>query len=220
MVSAWTGSKQSFLDDEKTFPDATRPGQVSRADLLRCRANFHLQDTASIALAWRPWGYMAKQDVEPELWPCLESKCSRQYHSFTWYHPNKSYPATFGFRREEKRDIKQVPDNLACRRSGEQCQSACQHEVKLAPSKKSTLRMLSFLVGDAVGGRHSDNAAFPNFLQHRWLRGWEGIMSFDAPSLPTLDVDVAVKEPSWFLRRWIKGDNDARFQTYVGNSET
>ncbi|KAF5233687.1 hypothetical protein FANTH_12453, partial [Fusarium anthophilum] len=46
MVSAWTGSKQSFLDFDKDSLYAELDGFVSRADLLRCRFDLKLQGSA------------------------------------------------------------------------------------------------------------------------------------------------------------------------------
>lgn len=41
-VAAWTGSPQSFLDDETLRPYNDPKGPVSRSDLLRHRYNFFL----------------------------------------------------------------------------------------------------------------------------------------------------------------------------------
>ncbi|KPM38417.1 hypothetical protein AK830_g8147 [Neonectria ditissima] len=204
MVSAWTGLKQSFLDLEMEALYLTQTDLVSRADLLRCRFNFKLQDSASTTLSWRPFGYLQKQDVEPDLWPYLETKHHRQYHSFVWYCGRKPYPSSLGFRQDTGRDVKDVPDNLEHRSSGVKCQQECQHDIKLAPSKDSTLKMVFFMVEDVGGGRHWANAAIPaDRTQHPWLHDWEGldIMEVEEHNVAS-DVD-AVKKPSWFLERWI-----------------
>lgn len=211
MVSAWTSSKQSFLDYERTTCYAAMSDLVSRADLLRCRFDFKLQDSASIALSWRPFGHLQKQDIEPDLWPCLETKCSRQYHSFIWYSKKRPYTTTagFGFRQDTGRVIKQVPDDLERRLSGDQCRWECQHDMKLAPSKMSTLTMMSFLVEDVAGGRHWANAAMPyDFRRHPWLHDWEGLDTMETGDTEALDADIAEKRPSWFLDEWMKGKHE------------
>lgn len=80
-VAAWTGSPQSFLDDN----EAPRPYKLDnnepilRSDLLRHRYNFDLQNEMSVALSWRPFGHVTKELVEPELWPWLERGHVREY---------------------------------------------------------------------------------------------------------------------------------------------
>lgn len=203
MVSAWTGSKQSFLDLERDALYMEHSDLVSRADLLRCRFDFRLQYSASTLLSWRPFGYIKKTQVEPELWPQLEAKSIRQYHSFIWYpHRELSYPS-YGFRRDTGRHVKNVPDDLERRSSSTKCQGGCQRDIKLTPSEESTCRMMFFLVEDATGGRDWANAAsLAKAKGHRWLRDWEGLdtMEEEDKASPTAD---ATKQPSWFLTEWM-----------------
>ncbi|KAL2016378.1 hypothetical protein VTK56DRAFT_3800 [Thermocarpiscus australiensis] len=49
-VVAWTGSPQSFLDDDSACPYQDPEEPVSTADLLRHRYNFRLQDEPTYAL--------------------------------------------------------------------------------------------------------------------------------------------------------------------------
>ncbi|POR30955.1 Uncharacterized protein TPAR_08840 [Tolypocladium paradoxum] len=206
MVSAWTGSKQSFLDYERTTCYPAISDLVSRADLLRCRFDFRLQDWTCTSLSWRPFGHLRKQDIEPDLWPWLETEYSRQYHSFIWHSKTRPNTTGFGFRRDTGRDIKQVPDDLE-RRLGDKCQGECQHDMKRAPSKKSTLTMISLLVTDFAGSRHWANAAMPfDFKQHPWLHDWEGLAIMEVRCKP--DADIADKRPSWFLDEWMKGKHE------------
>ncbi|KAM0343899.1 hypothetical protein ACHAPU_008062 [Fusarium lateritium] len=69
MVSAWTGSKQSFNDFGNDLLYLDPSDSVSTADLLRCRFDLKIQSSASTALSWRPFGHVRKGLVEPELWP-------------------------------------------------------------------------------------------------------------------------------------------------------
>lgn len=85
MVTAWTGTMQSFLDFEKTACFMELSDSVPCADLLRCRYDYKLQESVCLPVCWRPFGRLAKKDVEPELWPRLETDYVRLYRLFTWY---------------------------------------------------------------------------------------------------------------------------------------
>ncbi|KAJ3467522.1 hypothetical protein MRS44_005086 [Fusarium solani] len=205
MVSAWTGSKQSFLDLDKDSLYIEPSDSVSRADLLRCRFDLKLQDSASATLAWRPFGYTQKGRVELELWPQLETKYTRKYHSFTWYIRKKPI-SDKGFRTCTGRKVRDMPDNLEMRTSAEHVERDHQ-AINVRPSKKSTLRMMSFLVEDAAGGRNWANANMPGKLeQHRWLRDWEGLCSMDVEIVEP--DEKPAKPPSWFLEEWIEGKHE------------
>ncbi|KAI8682662.1 hypothetical protein NCS56_00389400 [Fusarium sp. Ph1] len=205
MVSAWAGSKQSFLDLDKDSIYIEPSDSVSRADLLRCRFDLKLQDSASSTLAWRPFGYIQKGRVELELWPQLETEYTRKYHSFTWYIRKKPI-SDKGFRTRTGRTVRNMPDNLEMRTSAEHVER--DHQAMNAwPSKKSTLRMMSFLVEDAAGDRNWANADMPGKLeQHRWLRDWEGLCSMDVEIVEP--DEKPAKPPSWFLEEWIEGKHE------------
>ncbi|KAM0361041.1 hypothetical protein ACHAO7_012050 [Fusarium culmorum] len=203
MVSAWTGSKQSFLDLDKDSLYTAPDDLVSRADLLRCRFDLKLQDSAGSNLSWRPFGYIQKKQVELELWPQLETRYSRKYHSFTWYLDKKQPISDKGFRVSVRRNARKVPDNLEIGTSFIDCPKIIGQSINARPSKESTLRMMSFLVEDAVGSRDWANANLPGKREQlSWLRDWEGIDSMDEEALE-LDGESA-KPPSWFLKEWIR----------------
>ncbi|KAM5347212.1 hypothetical protein ACJ41O_010217 [Fusarium nematophilum] len=208
IIAAWTGSKQSFLDLDKDSLYTEESDAVPRADVLRCRFDLKLQDYASTLLAWRPFGYMRKAEVEPDLWPQLETKYTRRYHSFVWYHSKKPMRPDRGFRNDTGRDVKNVPDDLELRPSSVECRDEEPHcRLYLRPSRILTRTMMSFLVEDGMGGRHWANAALPVKLgQLRWLRDWEGLASGEQP-LGEEDIakDVGGKPPSWFLEEWVRG---------------
>ena len=156
-------------------------------------------------LAWRPFGYTQKGRVELELWPQLETKYTRKYHSFTWYIRKKAI-SDKGFRACTGRKVRNMPDNLEMRTSADHVEGDHQ-AISVRPSKKSTLRMMSFLVEDAAGGRNWANADMPGKLeQHRWLRDWEGLYSMDEEIVEP--DETPTKPPSWFLEEWIEGKHE------------
>jgi hypothetical protein len=114
-VSAWTGSPQSFLDDVSAHPYSDTKEPVSRFDILRHRYNFRLQDEMCQTSAWRPCGYVARELVEPDLWPWLERGHVREYvHWVWWIRRGKCVFADMqlGFRRDTGRFIADVPDHV------------------------------------------------------------------------------------------------------------
>ncbi|KAF5689753.1 hypothetical protein FCIRC_1216 [Fusarium circinatum] len=203
MVSAWTGSKQSFLDFDKDCLYAELDDLVSRADLLRCRFDLKLQDSAGLNLSWRPFGYIQKKQVELELWPQLETKYSRSYHSFTWYVSKMQPISDKGFRVCTGRNLQKVPDNLEINISSIDYPEDSDQSIKVRPSKASTLRMMSFLVEDTAGCRDWANANLQGKREKlSWLCEWEGVDSINVVT-KELDEEPA-KPPSWFLKEWIR----------------
>ncbi|KAG8667918.1 hypothetical protein FPOAC1_012759 [Fusarium poae] len=196
MVSAWTGSKQSFLDFDNDCLYPKLSDLVSTVDLLRCRFDFKLQDTTSTALSWRPFGCMEKCLVELEIWPQLESTYTRRYSAFVWY-PEKNFDK--GFRENTGQHIMDVPDNLAIRTSIEQENN---HPLNMRPSKRSTCEMIEHLVEDAGGSRNWANAGLPVLRTRlKWLHDWEGLDTMDGPVVEKEET----RTPSWFLESWING---------------
>ncbi|KAL2176555.1 uncharacterized protein P884DRAFT_260573 [Thermothelomyces heterothallicus CBS 202.75] len=173
-VAAWTGSPQSFLDSEPAPAGQGPKGQVSRADVLRHRYNFRLQEDAY--LSWRPFGYIAKELLEPDLWPWLERGYIREYSHWVWYIKRGNdvlRDVQLGFRRDTNRFVPDVPDRLktysARRRAGR------NSVIKLEPSKTSTLRMIDACVEDVCGDRDACILAMPGAMSHPWLKDWRGL---------------------------------------------
>ncbi|KAK4139315.1 uncharacterized protein C8A04DRAFT_40834 [Dichotomopilus funicola] len=144
-VAAWTGSPQSFLDSEPAPASVYPKGQVSRAD-------------EDVYLAWRPFGYIAKELLEPDLWPWLDHSCMKEYSHWVWYIKKGNdilRDVQLGFRRDTDRFVPDVPDRLkmysARRRAGH------DSVIKLEPSRKSTLRMINSCVEDTPGS-HKQNS--------------------------------------------------------------
>ncbi|KAF0642326.1 hypothetical protein FPSE5266_20126 [Fusarium pseudograminearum] len=203
MVSAWTGSKQSFLDLERDSVYTGKDDLVSKADLLRCRFDLKLQDSAGLNLSWRPFGYIQKRRVELELWPLLKTMYSRKYHSFTWYIDKKQPISDKGFRVRTGRNMRDVSDNLGIVASSIGCVKGDGQNINVRPSRESTLRMMSFLVEDVAGSRNWANADMPDEREKiSWLRDWEGV---DVMDRAQTDVEEeSAKAPSWFLEEWIR----------------
>ncbi|KAF9771747.1 hypothetical protein IL306_010603 [Fusarium sp. DS 682] len=200
MVSAWTGSSQSFLDFDKEVLYPEISDSVSRADLLRCRFDLKLQDTAVTALSWRPFGNIPKSLVELELWPQLETKYTRRYSAFAWYLQKDSPILDEGFRRYTGVYLN-VPDDLKLHNSTEYLEAKyCVTNMRL--SKELTSKMIDFLVEDVAGGRDWANAGLPmQFKQLRWLHDWEGLERMESNAVEQEPSPT----PSWLLQKWFSG---------------
>ncbi|SPJ80262.1 uncharacterized protein FTOL_08654 [Fusarium torulosum] len=176
MVSAWTGSRQSFIDFDNDHVYMKTSDLVSAADLLRCRFNFKLQNSASTTCSWRPFGVIKKELVELESWPQLETKCTRRYSKFVWYLGKDFSKFDEGFRTDTTQYITNVPDNLEMHT----CTAHSEKDYyvdKRCLSKKSTRNMMVSLVEDARGGRHWTNTGLQVRMERlRWLYEWEGLV--------------------------------------------
>ncbi|KAG5976925.1 hypothetical protein E4U55_007159 [Claviceps digitariae] len=176
VVSAWTGVEMSFLDRQPTKQYMSPDDLVTREDWLRCRLLFKLQEACFASLAWRPFGTVTKCDVEPELWPYLESEHRREYHSFAWHSGNQQLGMSFGFQQETAQPIEVAQDDLKRRRSATSCHAKCQHDIRLEPSKSMTLKMIYTLERNSVGDDHWTNCALPAAsMLHPWLKDYEGL---------------------------------------------
>lgn len=78
-TAAWTGSAQSFLDDEIINSYTDVRALVPIADLLKSCYKLRLQDTSQVTLAWRPFGFLFKERIEVDRWPWLGDTCNRKY---------------------------------------------------------------------------------------------------------------------------------------------
>jgi hypothetical protein len=170
-VAAWTGSPQSFLDDELAHPYRDLDQQASRVDLLRHRHNCGLQDESSRTLSWRPFGHIAKGHVEPELWPWLERGHVRNYvHWVWWIKKGKETVCDIqpDFRRDTGRFILHIPDRLQT--ISERRYAAPNYAVKIEPSREATLLMVRYCLEDASGDRDTCILAMPGIVSHPWLK--------------------------------------------------
>ncbi|PWI65112.1 hypothetical protein PCL_07411 [Purpureocillium lilacinum] len=202
IFAAWSGTALSFLDQNPASSHPTPENAVSRADLLRYRFNCKLQEE-NATLAWRPFGFVHKSDVEVDLWPCLESKCSRSYHSFSWYGvSSEPLDTSLGFRRDTMRHVERVRDDLVLRGSAVS-RFASPLEIKLAPSRACSLQMLFLSAGDASGSLQLANAGMSEKFdtrKHPWLAGWRGLQSFETPAVSSGTAKTATA----FVLEWLE----------------
>ncbi|KND91545.1 hypothetical protein TOPH_03868 [Tolypocladium ophioglossoides CBS 100239] len=174
-AAAWVGSPQSFLDDDMLREYTNRTDLVPRADILRIRHDLRLRDSASLPLSWRPFGSFSKSSVELELWPLLECGIPRRYLHWEWWvkaDQGLVRDTQLGFQKDTGRFTKDVPDRLEMVRASDH---GVVDDIKLIPSKNSTLRMMSYCLMDASGDRGADISAVVGSNSHRWLKGWRGL---------------------------------------------
>lgn len=186
-VAVWTGSKQSFLDENVSDTYGGTAAQVPRSDLLRHRFNFRLGDPDILRFGWQPPGHVPKQQIEPELWPRLEVGCSRKYKHWIWWLPDRDGKGVLkipeimipdirqGFRHDKIRYRQSatnepnletgtvaVPDGFSCK-------------VGLGPSRDATFHVVSYGSKDAAGDRSLEAMAIPGVRQHPWMADSRGI---------------------------------------------
>ncbi|KAF2962891.1 hypothetical protein GQX73_g10683 [Xylaria multiplex] len=175
-VAAWTGSPQSFLDQKPSYTSRNLLDPVSRADLLRHRHNRRLQDETSLPLSWRPFGYVAKETIELDLWPWLEYGDFREYvHWVWWIKEGKSAVCDIqlGFRKDTGRFVIDVPDSLELNHPDQL--TGCNNVIKLTPSRESTLRMITYCIEDICGDRDTNISTVCGAKVHPWLKYWRGL---------------------------------------------
>lgn len=171
--AAWTGAPQSYQDNivSTTYQDLTT--SIPRAAILQHRHTMTLRDPWPLFYGWLPFGSIPKSAVEPDLYPWLERGHHREYRHWTWWARDDTNfePSTHsGYRKETKRFVSSVPDNLDIITSN--C-SAPVPPIKLETSRRATLHMLSHSLGNMVGDRSLSNAYIPLLKQsHPWLKDW------------------------------------------------
>ena len=178
--AVWTGSPQSFLDDRShhSYPHPTDP--VPRADLLRHRHNFLLQDSAARLLAWRPFGFVEKKSIELDLWPWLEQGHVRDYVHWVWCTKSTSgyaHDEQLGFRKDTGRFIENVPDRLGFITAANASTGPTGHglDLALAPSQESTLQMIFHCTRDITGDMDNNLVVVGGAKSHPWLKHWRGL---------------------------------------------
>ncbi|KAJ2991221.1 hypothetical protein NUW58_g2594 [Xylaria curta] len=127
-VAAWTGSPQSFWDEEEdgevfSVNADARAASLSRADVLRRRLNFRLGDNYSTLFAWQPFSPIPDREIEPDLREYVEQRNFRKYMYWTWLG---------------------ISDNATAAEAA----AAVPHGIKTAPSKRPTLDMVNFSIQD------------------------------------------------------------------------
>jgi len=170
-VALWTGSRQSFFDEEGSGPYLSQNSQVLRTDLLRHRFEFRLGDGADIVhFGWQPFGTVEKTEVEPELWPRLECEPQqRKYIHWVWWLAEDESVIELGLRRDTGKNVDSVAEELGYANSTVAIPSGFRCSVKLEPSKQATFRILDWGSRLASGERSVDAIAIPGIRHHPWL---------------------------------------------------
>ncbi len=188
-VALWTGSPQSFLDEECSSYCPDRKIQVSRVDLLRFRFNYRLGDPNGIYFGWEPFGTVSIDQIEPELWPRLEcSSPSRRYISWEWWVNKALATADYetlterGYKHDKNIErLKQDNALVISRGNTENIKSVCSQlystqiiveaptGLLITPSKEATFRILDWGSTLASGDRTIEAMSIPGVRQHPWL---------------------------------------------------
>jgi hypothetical protein len=170
-VAVWTGSRQSFFDEDTSGPYLGHDARIPRADLLRHRFNFRLGDGADIIhFGWQPFGTVKKMDIEPELWPRLECKPQqRKYIHWIWWLGKDKSVIERGFGHDRGKDTKSVAEECRSSSSTAVIPSGFHCDVRLEPSKEATFRILDWGSKMASGERSIEAVAIPGIRQHPWL---------------------------------------------------
>ncbi len=171
-VASWTGSPQSFWDEEESTT-VKNWSEVSRADVLRRRQILRLQDDRWRLFSWEPFGPIARKNIEPELLEQFETPYLRQYSHWTWLFTDENARVERGFRKDTGRPTELIQDNLELLPSSKLIEPGTS---RLAPSKKATLSMLHHSIQDSLNDRSLDIAGIPGLEKdHVWLEGWRGL---------------------------------------------
>ncbi|PQE27429.1 hypothetical protein CJF31_00009032 [Rutstroemia sp. NJR-2017a BVV2] len=186
-VAAWTGSKQSFLDEDILDTYEGIDVQVPRSDLLRHRFNFRLSDQDDLRFGWQPKGHVSKEQIEPELWPRLEIGCSRKYEHWIWWLPERDEKGASkipefmmpdirrGFRHDKTRDKQTVTEELNTETGTVAIPDKFSCEVRLGPLRDATSNIVSYGSKDAAGDRSLEAIVIPGVRQHPWMADSQGI---------------------------------------------
>lgn len=197
-VAAWTGSKQSFLDEECSRLYKGHDVLVSTADVLRHRFNFRLADKDTFYFGWQPFGTMKMEQIEPELWPRLESPSPlRRYIQWVWWLDKIKVDECYmyktaiekGFLHDKRASTRGADESTIEGLSLGHMENDIIHTTpkplpaqpttravpiglfKRGPSKQATLRVLRMGSWEASGDRTLDSMGIPEVRKHGWLRG-------------------------------------------------
>lgn len=178
--SVWTGSAQTFLDEETTDVYRNLKDAVPVTELLKCRYNLRLQDEYRLPLAWRPVGSVPKEKIEVDLWPWLESGHTRTYKHWVWWVRKGGVvrkDIQRGFRRDTGRFVPGMEGRPLTNEVEDEAVSDTTYDgdIGIEPSLKATTRMVTLYMDDIAGDGYAlvDVEAA---RKHPWLkdlRGWE-----------------------------------------------
>ncbi|KAH8653942.1 hypothetical protein BGZ60DRAFT_386758 [Tricladium varicosporioides] len=186
-VAVWTGSKQSFLDEDTLGTYQAISAQVPTSDLLRYRFNFRLGDPDVLRFGWQPVGHVTKREIEPELWPRLEAGCSRKYKHWIWWLPDKDKNGASiipevtvpniqrGFICDKLRRTQNITGQVELDSAMVTIPDGFGCKVRLGPSRDATFHIISYGSKDAAGDRSLEAMVIPRIRQHPWMADSRGI---------------------------------------------
>jgi hypothetical protein len=178
-VAAWTGSAQSFLDEKFSGTYQGMAAQIPRSDLLRHRFNFRLGHPDSIRYGWQPFGYVAKEQIEPELWPALERGQPREYIHWVWWLKDKEHQMIAkihqGFRRGKVKQVEHVDDTTHHNNDKITVPRGFSCRVGIAPSFEATWSTLHYGAREASGDRSLEAILINGIREHPWFADSRGI---------------------------------------------
>lgn len=128
-----------------------------------------------------------KYEIEPELWPRLETGCSRKYKHWIWWLPEKDkngarlVPETImpdiqrGFRCDKIRYTKSIARQVELDSATAVIPDGFSCKIRLGPSRDATFHIISYGPKDAAGDCSLEAMVIPRIRQHPWIAGSRGI---------------------------------------------
>jgi hypothetical protein len=178
-VAAWTGSPQSFLDEEFSGTYQGIAAQIPRSVFCATVFTFVWAIPTVFALDGNPFGYVTKEQVEPELWPGLELGQSREYKRWVWWLKDKKHQMIAeihrGFRHEKVRYVEYVNDTTHYDNNEITVPSGFACTVGLAPSFEATWSTLHYGARAASGDRSLEAILVNGIRERPWFADSRGI---------------------------------------------
>lgn len=175
-MAAWTGSPQSFLDEEFSGSYQESATQVPRSHLLRHRFNFTLGRLDPVRFGWQPFGYVTKKQIEPDLWPALELGRGREYKHWVWWLEGKNDQKTAeiqeGFRHGEAKYIENVNAIHSDDSGVNSFDGVCS--IEITPSFEATWSTLQMGATEASGDRSLEAILINGIREHPWFTDSRG----------------------------------------------
>ncbi|RDW80323.1 hypothetical protein BP6252_04961 [Coleophoma cylindrospora] len=176
-IAVWTGSYQSFLDEDISDSYSGSTTQVPRSDILRHRFNFRLGEPCYVRFGWQPFGYAIMDQIEPDLWPRLKSGCSRKYKHWVWWLRDKDGRMIAQIERGFRHDETQYTDCFPKKSHIESTQANIDvpYKIMLAPSKLATWSVMNLGAREASGDRSLEATLIAGIREHQWFADSRGI---------------------------------------------
>lgn len=172
-VAIWTGSPQSFLDEDISDSYEEMTSKVSRSDLVRHRFNFLLGIDIGFHFGWQPFGHVMKEQIEPELWPGLELGRSREYKLWIWWEEGEDGQIIAQIQQGFKHDKAIYPKDNELH-SGDHdvpIPEGFTCKVKFRPSFEATWAAVHSSALDASGDWNLEASLIEGIRAHPWFEG-------------------------------------------------